>query len=60
MYICCEGINPCIKDYLCLIGFCNSLIKKAVMQADDEDIDDTQQDVTEQYKIVERKAWETR
>ena len=30
------------------------------MQADDEDVDDTQQDVTEQYKIVERKAWETR
>ena len=30
------------------------------MHADNEDIDDTQQDITEQYQIVERKAWETR
>jgi len=30
------------------------------MQAENEDIDETQQDVTEQYKIAERKAWETR
>ena len=31
------------------------------MQADNEaNIGDTQQDITEQYQIVERKAWETR
>ena len=30
------------------------------MQAEVEDIDDTQQDITEQYQIIERKAWETR
>ena len=30
------------------------------MQADNEDMDDAQQDITEQYQIIERKAWETR
>ena len=30
------------------------------MQADNEDMDDGQQDITEQYQIIERKAWETR
>ena len=30
------------------------------MQAENEDLDDGQQDITEQYQIIERKAWETR
>lgn len=30
------------------------------MQAESEDNDHTQQDITEQYQIVKRKAWETR
>ena len=30
------------------------------MHADNKDIDDSPQDITEQYQIVERKAWETR
>ena len=30
------------------------------MQAENEGINDAQQDITEQYQIVERKAWETR
>ena len=30
------------------------------MQANNENVDGDQQDIIEQYKIVERKAWETR
>lgn len=30
------------------------------MQAENEDMDNAQQDITEQYQIIERKAWETR
>ena len=43
-----------------LQDFATPSLKAAVMHADNEDIDDTPQDITEQYQIVERKAWETR
>ena len=52
----------CITSHVihCQQDFATPSLKAAVVQADNEDIDDTQQDITEQYQIIERKAWETR
>ena len=50
----------CNGSYSLLQDFATPSLKAAVMHADNEDTDDMQQDITEQYQIVERKAWETR
>jgi len=59
--VCCMYYRP--SHYSIILyqqDFATPSLKAAVLQAENEDINDAQQDITEQYQIIERKAWETR